>query len=476
MKENKKLEILIIVISVIMLLPLFHIAMYNRPSVDDYDYAIYTHQAIENGGGLLQVIKAAWDTNVEFYNEWQGLYVSAFLMALEPGILGEKYYALTTYILMGLMYILLLFTINILNKYFIKRSKLFVATSSLAVLTSLVLWLPDITQGLFWYCGAINYMPFVFLMFLSLAILIEIYYKHGLKKNVMVVVSCMVSFILSGGNHVTAFGNILLLLVATVLLVYKKRYYSFPTLVSAIVGFIIMFTAPGTAVRQDAFVSPGVINTIFSTLDYVRYLLGTWLSIYWIISIVLLTPMAVEIATKNEDKFSERFPIIPLLVSAMLLCGMLCVPYYAMGSYGDGRLINVIWITFMLLSWVNYVLIIGFFVKNGYINKTSEYKKSIIWAIVLVVTFSSLFFIINYGKSSNSVVAIKELKYGVAEQHAIDMDYRFELFNDDTLEEVAVPSLCVNSEILFFADFGKDPNAWPNTSIGEYYNKRIWRY
>ena len=449
MKENKKLEVLIIAICIMLLLPLFHIAIYNRPSADDYDYAYYTHQAIENGGGLLQVIKAAWDTNVTFYNEWQGLYVSAFLMALQPGIFGERYYTLTTYILLGIMYVLLFLTINILNKYFIKRSKLFVITSSLAILTSLVLWLPDVTQGLFWYCGAINYMPFVFLMFLNAVTLIEIYYNHGIKKNIIVVVSCILSFVLSGGNHVTSFGNILFLLVATFFLVYKKRLYSFLSLISAIVGFIIMFTAPGTAVRQNAFVSPGVVDTIFSTLDYVRYLLGTWLSIYWIISILLLTPFAIEIAIKNEDKLNKKFPIIPILVSAMLLCGMLCVPYYAMGFYGDGRLTNVIWITFMLLSWINYILIIGFFVKNGYINKTIEYKKSIINAIIIVVGFVSLFFIINYGRSSNSCVALTELQNGVAEQHAIDMDYRFTLFNDDTIEEVAVPSLCVKSEILF---------------------------
>ncbi len=54
------------------------------------------------------------------------------------------------------------------------------------------------------------------------------------------------------------------------------------------------------------------------------------------------------------------------------------------------------------------------------------------------------------------------------------MDDRIELFNNPEIKEVAVPFLTTKSDLLFFADFGTNPDVWPNTSIGEYYNKKIY--
>lgn len=60
-------------------------------------------------------------------------------------------------------------------------------------------------EGLYWYNGMMNYMPFIFLAFLNSAFIIEYYYSVALKKKGIILVMTFLSFIISGGNHVTSF-------------------------------------------------------------------------------------------------------------------------------------------------------------------------------------------------------------------------------------------------------------------------------
>ena len=481
-RENKKIEIAVIVLCICILLPLLIISAYNRASADDYDYAILTHQVVENGGNVFQLIGAAFDTTVKFYNSWQGLYTSAFILSLQPAIFGEGYYALSAPIVMLFAFACMFASVHILNKRFLKRSMLFTAAASLTLLTVLILWLPSATEGLFWFNGAMNYMPFAFLNLLNLCLLLEAYCSEKkVKRYALIGVCTLLSFLISGGNHVTAFANILFLLVITAaMLILKKRFYwsAFP-FASAVIGFLVMYLAPGTAIRQEANGrgTQGVLDTVWETIKHMRYILGDWVDLIWVLSLLLITPIAIEFAIKNKERLSKRFPILPIIVSLAVICGMFCVPYLPLAFFGEGRLTNVIWITFMMSSWFNYVLIWGYLIANEYVSveRLQAIKHlQIIKTVLIVACLLGLFIFQDGVESSNSYEAIVELKDGVAQSYCEEMDARFELYNDEELSVVAVPSLKVKSELLFFADLGTDPKVWPNTSISEYYRKDIY--
>ena len=481
-RENKKIEIAVIVLCICILLPLLIISTYNRASADDYDYAILTHQVVENGGNVFQLIGAAFDTTVKFYNSWQGLYTSAFILSLQPAIFGESYYALSAPIVMLFAFVCMLVSVHILNKHFLKRSALFTVAASLTLLTVLILWLPSATEGLFWFNGAMNYMPFVFLNLLNLCLLLEAYCSEKkVKRYALISVCTLLSFLISGGNHVTAFANILFLLAITAaMLIWKKRFYwSALPFASAVIGFLVMYLAPGTAIRQasEGNHTQGVGATVLATVNHMRYILGDWIDLIWLLSLLLITPIAIEFAVKNKEKLSKRFPIFPILVSIAVICGMFCVPYLPLGNFGAGRVTNVIWITFMMCSWFNYVLIWSYLIANEYVSveKLRGIKHlQIIKTVLIVACLLGLFIFQDGVESSNSYKAIVELKDGVAQSYCEEMDARFELYNSDELQVVAVPSLKVRSELLFFADLGTDPKVWPNTSISEYYRKSIY--
>ena len=77
--------------------------LYVYPQGDDFEYGAYAHQAIEAGYGLQGALGGAAKMVAKSYQIWQGTFSSIFLMALQPGIWGEKYYHLTPLLLIGLL-------------------------------------------------------------------------------------------------------------------------------------------------------------------------------------------------------------------------------------------------------------------------------------------------------------------------------------------------------------------------------------
>lgn len=475
--ENKTNEIMIILICIIIVIPLFIIAIYDRPSVDDYNYAILTRKVIEDKGNIFQLIKAAWDTNIKFYNSWQGLYTSAFILSLQPGIFGENFYCFTIFIVTGISYLCLMFSINILNKHFIKKSFLYTLEISTIIFTIIMLWIPSAAEGLYWYNGAMNYMPFLFFTILNLTLVYDcISATTKYKKIMLLIINILLSFIISGGNHIISFGNILSLLFFTLFYLkkdIKKSFYIGLPLLSACIGFLIMYIAPGTHARQILLHNKSVSETILATIIYLYETIPKWSSYIWAITLILFTPTAIDLANKNKDKFSDKFPWLPILCSLIIISGMHCVPYLAMGSFGAERVTNVLWITFMILSWLIYFFIVGYLVKKGIINtnRIKNNQDNIINIIYLICLI--LLILLPYRNTySNSLRAITELLNGTAYSYSVEMDERIKLYNNKELVEIGVTPLKIKSELLFFNDLKTDPNASPNNYMGEYYNKK----
>ncbi len=483
-KEKPKVLFTILILCLALLLPLFIISKYNRPCADDYDYSILTHEVVENHSGLstgFHLLTAAWKTDISFYNSWQGLYISAFILSLQPGIFGEKMYALTTFIVLGICYLCLLGSIYILNKHFFKKSFLFCIVFSLTLLTVLTLLLPSPVEGLFWYNGALNYMPWVFATFFNLCLLIEVGFHQNKKIRIAwILVSTVLSFLISGANHVTAFLNILILLSLTIYWLFKKRCDFLLPLTSAIIGFGIVMVAPGTAIRQNALLRQSAFNTIFATIKHVYQLSGSWFSLTWLLSLLVITPFVLAIVEKNQQKWkniSLRQILFTLLIMIIILCGMFCVPYYAMQSFGAGRLTNVIWITFMIFSWIIYTMLWLFLTVRGYLNlpKFSTSKANYSIAFLSCLCLIALFLLPVNGKKSNSFIACRELLNHTASRYAKEMDERIQRYNDETLEVVEVKEIESKSKLLYFSDVGYSSEEWPNTSISKYYKKKIYK-
>ena len=84
--------------------PFLLISIYSRPCVDDFSYSVSLYHMVQSGSGnLFALLKEAARVDIHYYHSWQGLYTSAFVLALQPGIFGERYYFIGTVLLMVLM-------------------------------------------------------------------------------------------------------------------------------------------------------------------------------------------------------------------------------------------------------------------------------------------------------------------------------------------------------------------------------------
>ena len=237
-----------------------------------------------------------------------------------------------------------------------------------------------------------------------------------------------------------------------------------------------MYLAPGTAIRQSYFIQPSAVYTVHQAFLCAIAIIHNWVSIPWVLSIMLLTPYILDVIRRKRLTIPVYVLPVLFVFSFGMICAMLCVPYYAMGSFGAMRVGNVIWFTFVLLSWINYGVFLTW-ISSGSRIRAYIFRKgcdnSLAAVFVKVICLILLVFVSGNGQKSSTYYAMEELMSGRAQQYCREMDERFAAYHDETLSEVVVEPIRFKSRLLFLGDLETDPDIWPNTSIGTYYGKSI---
>lgn len=389
---KSKIKFIVTIIMLSSVVGIIYFSLFTAPVADDIPYSRFTIEITNKANwSFIDLLKAAIKTDAYYYNNWQGLYSSALILSLQPGIFGEQYYFMGTIFLLILIFVSLLYFVKTLNTIFNFNFNTW--TVSLLLMVLCVQGMPNIKEGLYWFNGAWNYTFFFFLTILNVSFIIRYLMS---QKIIYVFISCILSFVISGGNHVTGFLNILLLLLTCVYSIKRKKYYAIFPLVVSILGYGLMIIAPGTSIRQDYFIQQSVMSTIVASSIKSYLLISDWINAQWIAYIFLITLTAFE--SKVSIKANVN-PLIILIISIGIICGMLSVPWFAMGGFGEGRVENVIWFAFIILSGL-ITLYFVLWVKNKKHISLKISRKSI--AIITMV----LIIIISFSGNSNIVKLI----------------------------------------------------------------------
>ena len=335
----------VIIFALITILPLLMISLYNHPSADDFAYAVETYTVWKSTRNIFLVIKEAVMTSIGYWNRWQGLYTSAFLLALEPGIFGEQYYRITGFLTIGTILIAnLIFCLYVLYKR--------LGTFGMVTTVLMLHWMPSTVEGLYWYNGAMNYTFFYGVLLVLICTVLSLCQEQKKSSLILKCISgILLACALSGGNHVTAFSG--LLAVAGVLgfcLKLKKRKYALRVgivLLFETAGFLLNILSPGTKVRANAFEeSHSVFGTIWNSIRYLLDRIDSWVGLALIVCIILMLPFVFQCVRRIriEKKFDFHCPLLVFIASVGFLIAMCCPSYYAMGAIGAGRLVNVIYL------------------------------------------------------------------------------------------------------------------------------------
>ena len=162
-------QLIMFLVLSISIIPFVLISFYSRPCSDDYNYSINMIRMVETGNSnVFTVIKTGIETDVEFYNTWNGLYISGFLQAMQPGAyLGEQNYYVGTIVLMLLMFFGIYYFVKTLFEIFGVNFN--VLLSSLILFSFFIHGMISTVQGLYWFCGAYDYIPFLILTMVNVA-------------------------------------------------------------------------------------------------------------------------------------------------------------------------------------------------------------------------------------------------------------------------------------------------------------------
>ena len=225
-KQEKRLGLFVLLIMLVALVPLYMVADYAHPSVDDYSYGKLTAEAWEQTGSFGSVLATAWERTAYTYETHQGTFVSVFLMRLQPGIFGEDYYFLTTVFLLSTFLVCsILFYYAFFNRIFgADRTKSWMIAAVLSL--GAMEFTHVVSDSFYWYNGGVTYTFFYSMEALLFALLIYMYTtKKKIVKSLLCFVCMLLAVVACGGNYVTSLVTLELLVcicAVTGLVEYKK--------------------------------------------------------------------------------------------------------------------------------------------------------------------------------------------------------------------------------------------------------------
>ena len=474
-KTYKGYLVALILLITISFLPLFIISHYNHPSVDDYGYSMDTYHIWNEKHDLMEVLKTAVDTSAYYYNNWQGLYISGFLLALQPAIFGEGFYAITGYLmlflLLGSNLYFCSFVIRKIGGNFLEAITLASALSFLSIQ-----WMPSATQGLYWFNGAVNYGFFHALLLLFICWMIELQGRKGKAALGLTIACCLVAIIITGGNHVTmlmvAVAACCITIAGIIKFRWEKLKYNLPVVISSIVGMMVNALAPGTAVRQSHFGRLSAFKAIcLSVLNGISKILE-WADLkIFLMAIILLPIMWGLIKRIRNCGFMFRYPLLVFIGGVMWISCMFCPSLYAIGSTGPGRLLNLVYFHFVILFFVNFLYLLGWLSVKFKIDSLGELKFSRSWLVTALLLGIGLGVSFGYmgEESAWGWKAYRELTKGIVQRYSAQAFARDEVFRESKGKDVVVKSFSDKSEVLFFDGITEDENDWRNLNLSKYY-------
>lgn len=470
----------------LLLLPALAVAFYARPSADDYIYAARTHAVVQQYGlDLPRLLAAAAETNQYFFENWQGLYVSGFLLAFQPAIFGNAWYGVTLLCVLIPLFFCLYGTARMVVRRLEPAQKRLPWALALLLLFAFVQGMPAPVEGLYWFNGAMNYQPYFALAVLNAGLVFSLCFarRNSLRHNlILAAAGCCVGLVIGGGHQVVGALNALLLLLALVLCVRHRNFWPGPALVASIIGLVINVTAPGTRVRTDGFSQAGFVEAVvksfvLAALEWIR-----WLDVPLLCLLVLLAfPLRRLAQSQLLPDGVFRRPLAGIAVTFVLMWAMIFLPSYTMGGIGAGRLLNVVWMTFVLglavteflfFGWLERIRAVSLAPAAAFCRRHAR-RIPLAAACMLVCMACIGSHTVKEGQDNHfatSLEALYELADGSAARFAAALDAREAVLYDETQPDVQITPLQAEERpwLLFYTDISPGPDMW---GLTPYYSK-----
>ncbi|MDR0220444.1 MAG: hypothetical protein LBI54_03440 [Lachnospiraceae bacterium] len=490
--HEKRLAAIFAVLFALSLLPLFILAFYNYPGVDDFANGLPTKAAYTATGSLAAVLVAAARFAGEVYYTWQGSYFAQLLFSLHPAFFwGEGLYALTTFLM---LFMLIGATVFLLRAVLVQGLGLggkYVVLVGVPVLYFSIEALPFPVEGFYWYTGSVYYMFFYGLMLLLLGLCLGLYNTPAGRPParfwLKAVLAALLCLAIGGGNLVTGLVTALLLAGLAVACFARRRPPGAKLALTLLfllllAAFLVNVMAPGNAVR-DEYVGFGgrgrAVTAILFSLYVAGYNILEWLDLRLASLLVFLTPVFWRLT--GETAYAFKRPWLAALASYLLYAAGFAPSLYATGNMGQGRVRNIIFCSLVLLVFLNYIYLLGWLRRRLEARPPAGGKAALAQDIsragpYVAAAFAAVFLLASafHLKEHNSYTAAAYLLDGTARQYAAEMKERYRILHDDSIKQVHFPPLSLYPDLLFLrveGDLSPDKDNWKNQDMAQFYQK-----
>lgn len=465
---------LVFLVFVVSLVPLLLVARYTCPCADDYTYGSLTHAAWQSGGGILQVLQAAWQQVLNTYYTWQGTFSSVFLMSLSPVVWGENGYGLTTVLLLGTMIVSHFYLLYILLVKFLKTERSLWMIISSVVCFMMIQSVHSPINAFFWYNGAVHYTFMHSCMIGLIGIALHMQFIRSLGgKSVALFVGIILCILCGGANYSTALCGMVCLLGILLLQRFLCRKWSRAMILVPFyaVSFYFNIVAPGNMVRQENFHKMGVVESVLYSFRYWAVYAKEWISISVILFILLLLPVLTLVVQRTTMRF--RFPGLVTAVSICINACLFTPSFYSMGIPGPDRLLNICKYLYILLLVINVCYWLGYFMRIR--NDLLAFLKGKVLMGYLAVVACLLLICFKVSGSGalldySSYAAYVSLMAGEAQQFRSEYESRLEILQGEE-KVVSLSPYSVKPYLLFFDDIQPTQSDWRNNAVAAWYGK-----
>lgn len=486
------------VLFAVSLIPLLWLGRYNVMCIDDYNYGSQIHDTWMATGSVWQSVQAAWQQNMQFYREWQGTYISCFLMGLCP--MNFRYEA--AWIVPLIMVGMFASSAFLLGRHILHRWLGIEGAGASFVMFMLLFMFYQVIEapfeGIYWYNGATHYVLMESVWFFALAaISASLWTQKKSREICLCVTAAVLSVIVGGGNLVTALQAeiIMALLVLYAAAVNRRKLVTvlFP-FVCGSVGFLFNILAPGNALRGSLDTDEGysaVVSILLSFYHAIVFIIR-WTPAFVILIWLLLLPVLWKMVRRSDKTFRH-----PVWVSAGAFCvlsAMFTPTLYALGMVGLARVDNIIQMVYYLCLIMVTAYWLGYFAHRSreadtgaeagysrtpgtdempagetfgrFLEKTRGRMTAVCMLLVMVV------WVCTADKNTyTSISALRSLVNGDARTFYEEAMERHQIYIDEDIVDVEIPPYSARPALFDFNDLTEDAGNWLNLAVTQYYHK-----
>ena len=464
------------------MLPIWYLSRYAVPACDDFTYGVTTYQAWQSTHSVTAVIQAAADMTAETWRQWQGTWSSVFLMTLQPGVFGEQWYFLTTFLMTfmlggGISALVL----TVLKQFGVAGKEMKYARGSCLLVLLLLTFQTMVSPvlGLYWYNGALHYVFMESLLFFEAAAMLKLLTaKKKAARAGWTVFTVIFGAVLGGANLLTGLQAAILGCLLVLYLFWKKkesRFWALLPVIANLAGFAFNVLAPGNSIRENTAEGMGVVMSVAMSFYWGAVYVTEWLTPVVLIGFTLMLPLIWKLAKRSETSFFK-----PLWAAGLSFCvfsAMFTPTLFATSSDGPDRCKHVMRIVLYLLVFFNLFNGFGWCMqhrKDGLAVRllTEVEKKTAVWTAVLTVMLGAVLVLPADKNTYTTISALRSIASGEAAQYAKENEERLTLYVSDE-KDIVIRPLTATPYLLHIDDVTNEGGRgyWLNLALMDYYEK-----